>query len=117
MDFAEASSPSPSRAPPAGRTASTAESEAKEHTSLDAANREIAALRRELSCARIATPAKNWSLFKRGSDTHRPIPGGGVVLSGGNFHGEYPAKVRACQLLSAGPVGQALHLATLRSPV
>ena len=47
---------------------------------------------------REATPVNDansagWSFFKKDSDTLRAVSGGGVILSGGNFHGEYPAKV------------------------
>lgn len=81
------------------------------HTTLDAANAEIAKLKMQLAGRRSndgapggsggrreATPVNDansagWSFFKKDSDTLRAVSGGGVILSGGNFHGEYPAKV------------------------
>jgi len=68
-----------------------------EHTSLDAANNEIKALRKALAAKEQesksdAGSAAPWSFFKKGSDTMSTVPGVGVILSGGNFHGEYPAK-------------------------
>ena len=71
------------------------ELEAVPHTSLDAANAEITRLKQQLAGAAPVNEAHSptWSFFKRDSDTLRTVSGGGVILSGGNFHGEYPAKV------------------------
>jgi len=38
--------------------------------------------------------SKGWKTSKRPSDTFYEAAGG-FVISGGNFHGEYPAKVRS----------------------
>mmetsp|Transcript_100272 Transcript_100272/g.189100 ORF Transcript_100272/g.189100 Transcript_100272/m.189100 type:complete len:651 (-) Transcript_100272:53-2005(-) len=62
--------------------------DASDVQSLDDARQEIAALRRSLA---EKTPAKNWTFFKKPSDI-RYNGDGGMILSGGNFHGEYPAK-------------------------
>lgn len=67
------------------------------HTSLDAANIEIALLKKQLETERSGNTdtsprGANWSFYKKDSDTLRAVSGGGVILSGGNFHGEYPAK-------------------------
>lgn len=69
------------------------------HTSLDAANREIAQLRdalkqkkeRERDESASAIPNR-WTFHKKESDTLSVVAGSGLILSGGNFHGEYPAK-------------------------
>ena len=72
------------------------EGEATEHTSLDEANREIATLRKQLAAERQDSGGSGsgggWSFFKKDSDTLRSVNGSGIILSGGNFHGEYPAK-------------------------
>ena len=34
---------------------------------------------------------RKWGIYKQESDTYYS-GGGGYVISGGNFHGEYPAK-------------------------
>jgi histidine ammonia-lyase len=57
------------------------------------AEAEIKALRKALETERaMKSDGTPWSFYKKQSDTHRGIPGGGLILSGGNFHGEYPAK-------------------------
>ena len=49
--------------------------------------------RKQVPAAQIPAATESaWSFFKKDSDTHRPIDGGGLIISGGNFHGEYPAK-------------------------
>lgn len=54
---------------------------------LEEARREIAALRQSLT-----NQTRNWGFFKKTSDTRYTGKEGGVIVSGGNFHGEYPAK-------------------------
>ena len=85
--------------------AQEAEATAAPHTSLDDANREIAELRealkrkegrsqREDAGAVPSTPGlghpSGWSFHKKESDTMSVVAGSGLILSGGNFHGEYP---------------------------
>jgi len=64
---------------------------------LEAAKRKIAALELQLAVERRERHAGNsahggWSFLKNDTDTRRSIDGGGLIISGGNFHGEYPAK-------------------------
>ena len=57
-------------------------------TDLEAAKKEIAQLRQTVYHQ---NARKNWGFFKKHSDLQ--MEGGeGVIMSGGNFHGEYPAK-------------------------
>lgn len=63
--------------------------DASDVQSLDQARQEIAELRRSLAAEKAS--AKNWTFFKKPSDI-RYNGDGGMILSGGNFHGEYPAK-------------------------
>lgn len=64
--------------------------DASDVTDLDAAKKEIAALRKTVYQQ---NAKKNWGFFKKNSDLQLETDSG-VIMSGGNFHGEYPAKVR-----------------------
>jgi len=95
-----------SPAPPMARASSAdspkggpiSEVAATPDAALDAANRKIAALERQLELERsnklaeVTDQEPSWSFFKKDTDTRRSITGGGLIISGGNFHGEYPAK-------------------------
>ena len=60
---------------------------------------EIALLRKSLA-TQAEIKRKDWGFFKKNSDTQNSLPTGGVIMSGGNFHGEYPAK--ALDFLAVG---------------
>jgi len=60
-----------------------------EITDLESAKKEIAALREQVQSKKDAKT--DYGFFKKHSDT-QTLGGGGVIMSGGNFHGEYPAK-------------------------
>ncbi|GMH74157.1 hypothetical protein TrST_g14339 [Triparma strigata] len=62
--------------------------DASDVTDLEAAKKEIASLRQTVYQQ---TAKKNWGFFKKNSDLQLET-GHGVIMSGGNFHGEYPAK-------------------------
>lgn len=87
--------PTPSKFPrklsfylePAADEAGAKQEDASDVQSLQAAREEIAALRKSLA----EQKPRNWSFFKKPSDI-RYNGDGGMILSGGNFHGEYPAK-------------------------
>lgn len=70
----------------------TVESETKDQaeievTNLDSAKREIKRLKKALAANH--RPA---AIFKQATTSFYSAPAGGFVVSGGNFHGEYPAK-------------------------
>jgi histidine ammonia-lyase len=74
------------------QTRTDAPAESGEVTDLDAAKAEIAALKKTVAeQEKTIDEKKNWAMFKKESDT-QTLGGGGVIMSGGNFHGEYPAK-------------------------
>ncbi len=76
--FSDRESPVPPPQPPV---------DVSDITDLEAARAEIRALRETVR----TREKKNWGFFKKHSDTQ--ITGSsGVIMSGGNFHGEYPAK-------------------------
>lgn len=64
--------------------------DASDISDLQKAKDEIAALRKSLSSG--GQHGAKWSFFKKQSDTKYSNTAGGVIMSGGNFHGEYPAK-------------------------
>jgi len=63
--------------------------DASDISDLDKAKAEIAALRKAVSSG---GQSARWTFFKKQSDTKYTNTNGGVIMSGGNFHGEYPAK-------------------------
>ena len=66
--------------------------DASDISDLDAAKAEIAQLRLTLKNKEDEdNNNKNWGFFKKHSDT-QILSENGAIMSGGNFHGEYPAK-------------------------
>jgi histidine ammonia-lyase len=68
--------------------------DASDVSDLDEAKAEIARLRKAVAGAE----SNSWN-YKKISDTSNQTSGG-MIISGGNFHGEYPAKV--CDMLAIG---------------
>jgi len=64
--------------------------DASDISDLEKAREEIAALRKSLTTG---GQKAGWSFFKKQTDLKYTNAAGGVIMSGGNFHGEYPAKV------------------------
>merc|ERR1719335_28864 len=64
--------------------------DASDISDLAKAKEEISALRKSLSSG--GQHQAKWTFFKKQSDTKYTNTAGGVIMSGGNFHGEYPAK-------------------------
>jgi len=99
IDVADASVAQRSPAPQMKRASvDSPRSPTSKDAALDEANRKIAALERQLELERseklkeAPNHGPSWSFFKKDTDTRRSIAGGGLIISGGNFHGEYPAK-------------------------
>lgn len=69
---------------------------------LDSAKREIARLRQQLKGKKRG--ADGYSMYKTQSDLAYNS-GGGTIISGGNFHGEYPAKVLDFLAIAVSEIG------------
>ena len=84
--------------PPSSSAKDTVKADASDVTDLESARLEISRLRAEQALAASAASAasskpaaEKFTLFKKHSDTH-VLSTHGAIMSGGNFHGEYPAK-------------------------